>query len=55
MSLKRQIFGYSKKDVDGIISDYEALIDLQRKDIEYLKKDNNLLKLTISEIEKNKK
>jgi len=52
MFFKRSIFGYSKKDVNGKIEDYENLIDLQRRDIEYLKRDNSILKSTILRISK---
>lgn len=52
MLFKKSLFGYSRKDVDGKIEDYETLIDLQRRDIEFLKKDNNLLRATISRISK---
>ena len=48
--MKRNLFGYSVKDVKQRIADYETLIELQRKDIEYLKRDNNLLKSTITRL-----
>ena len=48
MRIKRSLFGYSVKDVEQKLLDYEHLIDLQRRDIEYLKRDNDLLKSTIS-------
>lgn len=54
MALKKRLFGYSVKDVDGLVSDYESMIDLQRRDIEFLKNDNELLKSTISRITKEK-
>lgn len=54
MKLKRSVFGYSKKSVDEQLEDYENLIELQRRDIEFLKRDNHLLKSTISSLtEKN--
>ena len=52
MLFKKSLFGYSKKEVDGKIEDYEMLIDLQRRDIEFLKRDNDLLKSTISKMSK---
>ena len=52
MLFKKSLFGYSKKDVEGKIEDYETMIDLQRRDIEFLKKDNDLLKSTISKLSK---
>ena len=48
MLFKRRLFGFSVKDVEEKLSDYENLIELQRKDIEYLKRDNNILKNTIT-------
>ena len=52
MLFKKSLFGYSKKDVNGKMEDYENLIDLQRRDIEFLKRDNDLLKSTISRLSK---
>ena len=49
---RRRLFGYSKKDVLGRIEDYENLIDLQRRDIDYLKRDNDILKSTITNMTK---
>lgn len=49
MKMKRSIWGYSVKDVERRLSDYENLIDLQRRDIEYLKRDNSVLKSAINE------
>ena len=50
MFFKKSLFGYSKKDVQSKIEDYESLIDLQRRDIEFLKRDNLLLKSTLSKL-----
>lgn len=52
MSIKKGWFGPSKKEMRELLSDYENLIDLQRRDIDFLKKDNNLLKSTISKLSK---
>ena len=43
-------FRYSKKDVEEIINDYELLLDIQRRDIEYLKNDNAKLKSSLFEL-----
>ena len=48
--MKKKLFGYSIKDVNQRIDDYEALLDLQRRDIEYLKRDNAMLKNAISKM-----
>lgn len=52
MSIKKRWFGTSKKEMQEMIDVYENLIDLQRRDIDFLKKDNNLLKSTIAKISK---
>lgn len=52
MSIKKGWFGPSKKEMRELLNDYENLIDLQRRDIDFLKKDNNLLKSTISRLSK---
>ena len=41
---------YTKKEVDKIIGEYEEMLDIQKRDIEYLKKDNQLLKNTLFEL-----
>ena len=50
MIFRKSLFGYSKKDVASRVEDYENLIELQRRDIEYLKRDNSLLKSTIARL-----
>ncbi len=47
---KKFKFRYSKKEVEDIISDYENLIDIQKRDIEYLKKDNAELRSSLFEL-----
>ena len=42
--------GYSRKDVEDIINNYEEIIDIQKRDIEYLKKDNKDLRETLFEL-----
>lgn len=49
MSFKKSLFGYSKKDVNEKLEAYQNLVDLQRRDIEFLKRDNAILKTTISQ------
>lgn len=49
MFFKRKLFGYSAKDVDDIIEAYQRQIELQRRDIEFLKKDNMALKECLNE------
>lgn len=44
MKFKKSFFGYNKKDVDDKLDSSERLIELQRRDIEYLKKDNEILR-----------
>lgn len=41
---------YTKKEVEEIISNYETLLDIQKRDIEYLKNDNNELKNSLFEL-----
>lgn len=48
--MKKNIFGYSKKEVKEIIRNYEEMIDIQRRDIEYLKRDNQDLRTTLFEL-----
>ncbi len=36
--------GYSKKEVKNIKDDYEQRLNIQRRDIEFLKKDNEALR-----------
>ena len=52
MFFKRRLFGYSTKDVNDKIEDYENLIELQKRDIEYLKYDNSILKSTLARLDK---
>lgn len=47
---KKLKFKYSKKEVEDIIQDYESLLDIQRRDIEYLKNDNAQLKNSLFEL-----
>ena len=55
MKIKRSLFGYSIKEVEQKLIDYENLIDLQRRDIEYLKRDNDVLKSAVSSLGRNEK
>ena len=48
--LKRELFGYSKKQVEEMKEQYEDIIAIQKKDIQYLKQDNAELKNTLFEI-----
>ncbi|MGN1259077.1 MAG: hypothetical protein ACI4T8_02450 [Christensenellales bacterium] len=48
--MRKNIFGYSKKEVKEIIRNYEEMIDIQRRDIEYLKRDNQDLRTTLFEL-----
>ena len=41
---------YSKKEVARIIESYEDMLSIQKRDIEYLKKDNQDLKNTLFEL-----
>ncbi len=41
---------YTKKEVDRIIDSYEDMLSIQKRDIEYLKKDNQDLKNTLFEL-----
>ena len=47
---KKFRFRYSKKEVEEIIQDYENLIDVQKRDIEYLKNDNEQLRSSLFEL-----
>ena len=47
---KKLQFRYTKKEVEEIISNYETLLDIQKRDIEYLKNDNNELKNSLFEL-----
>lgn len=40
---------YSRKDVEKIIEDYEDMLSIQKRDIEYLKNDNLSLKSALFE------
>ncbi len=46
---KRNKMAYSRKDVERIIEDYEDMLDIQKRDIEYLKNDNLSLKSALFE------
>ena len=48
--IKKGLFGYNKKQVQEMIDNYEDIINIQKKDIEYLKQDNAELKNTLFEI-----
>ncbi len=41
---------YSKKEVDRIIESYEDMLSIQKRDIEYLKRDNQDLKNSLFEL-----
>lgn len=41
---------YTKKEVDRIIDNYEDMLSIQKRDIEYLKRDNQDLKNTLFEL-----
>lgn len=45
---KKSVFGYSISEVDMEIEALQQMIDLQRRDIEFLKRDNSVLKSTIN-------
>lgn len=47
---KKLKFRYTKKEVEEIISNYETLLDIHKRDIEYLKNDNNELKNSLFEL-----
>ena len=47
---KKLKFRYSKKEVEEIIQDYENLINVQKRDIEYLKNDNEQLRSSLFEL-----
>lgn len=48
--MKKSLFGYSVKDVDDKVDALERLIELQKKDIEFLKKDNDKLRSVLGDI-----
>ena len=48
--MKKSFFGYSKKDVEDKLTSLENLIELQRRDIDYLKRDNDKLRSVLDEI-----
>lgn len=48
--MRKKMFGYSKKEVNEIIKNYEEMIDIQKRDIEYLKRDNSNLRATLFEL-----
>lgn len=48
--IKKNLFGYNTKKVDELIKGYNYFIETQRKDIEYLKQDNERLKQSLFEI-----
>lgn len=41
---------YTRKEVQGIISDYEQRLDIQRRDINYLKNDNQELRNSLDQL-----
>lgn len=47
---KKLKFRYTKKEVEEIISNYETLLDIHKRDIEYLKTDNKELKNSLFEL-----
>jgi len=47
---KKRMFGYSISEVDSKMEALQDMIDLQKRDIEFLKRDNSLLKSTINAI-----
>lgn len=47
---KKSMFGYSIPEVNTEIEALQQMIDLQKKDIEFLKRDNSVLKSTINAI-----
>lgn len=48
--MKKSLFGYSVRDVEDKLSALERLIELQKKDIEFLKKDNDKLRNVLDDI-----
>ena len=51
---KKSMFGYSCLEVDLEIEALHEMIDLQRRDIEFLKRDNSVLKSTINALSSEK-
>ena len=45
---KKRMFGYSISEVDSQVEALQEMINLQKKDIEFLKRDNSLLKSTLN-------
>lgn len=52
--LKTSLFGYNKQEVNNIMIQKEQLIETQKADIEYLRKEKNLLECKIKNITENK-
>jgi len=50
MKIKKSIFGYSKKEVEDQFEATNRLIELQKRDIEFLKKDNERLKSVLESL-----
>ena len=48
--MKKSFFGYSISEVEDKVSSLERLIELQRKDIEFLKRDNDKLRDVLDEL-----
>lgn len=48
--MKKEIIGYSKKEVEAKLREYEEVIDTQKRDIIFLKNDNKTLRNTLEEI-----
>ena len=42
-NIRRSVFGYNKKDVHNLLFEIDTVIDTQRKDIDYLRTQNESL------------
>ena len=49
MKIRFSLFGYNKKEVEDKFYEYERTIELQKKDIDFLKKDNAELRSFIKD------
>lgn len=53
--MKKSLFGYSVKDVEDKVESLNRLIELQKKDIEFLKRDNDKLRSVLDDISESNK
>lgn len=49
MKIRFSLFGYNKKEVEDKFYEYERMIELQKKDIDFLKRDNAELRSFIKD------